>query len=127
MVSELVTKKELHGKETILSPPAMAKMALSPTSVVQEGETEAVEPMFLTSASIVTNHAAPDAALEWSTLTASAKSQRTKNPIREIVDPIVASIQSGLERNDNKELISLAVSRGCFLSIKFKFTFCITQ
>lgn len=41
---------------------------------------------------------------------ASAKSMRTTNPIRAIVDPIAANIQSGEERGDGKDLISLAVS-----------------
>jgi len=41
---------------------------------------------------------------------ASAKSLRTVNPIRAIVDPIVANMRSGDERGDGKDLISLAVS-----------------
>lgn len=42
---------------------------------------------------------------------ASAKSLRTTNPIRAIVDPIVASsVKSGEERGDGKGQISLAVS-----------------
>ena len=41
---------------------------------------------------------------------ASAKSLRTTNPIRAIVDPIVANIQTGEQRGDGKDLISLAVS-----------------
>lgn len=42
---------------------------------------------------------------------ASRKSLRTINPIRAIVDPIVANgIQSGEERGDGKDHISLAVS-----------------
>lgn len=41
---------------------------------------------------------------------ASQKSLRTINPIRSIVDPIVASsLKSGNERNDGKDHISLAV------------------
>lgn len=39
----------------------------------------------------------------------SAKSIRTINPIRVIVDPIAKSIQTGEERGDGKDLISLAV------------------
>ena len=46
----------------------------------------------------------------WPILPASAKSQRTKNPIRAIVDPIAANIKSGAERGDGKDHISLAVS-----------------
>ncbi len=41
---------------------------------------------------------------------ASAKSIRTINPIRAIVDPIVQNIQTGEQRGDGKDLISLAVS-----------------
>lgn len=41
---------------------------------------------------------------------ASRKALRTNNPIRCIVDPIVANIKSGDERGDGKDLISLAVS-----------------
>lgn len=40
---------------------------------------------------------------------ASSKSLRTTNPIRAIVDPIVANIKSGEERGDGKDIISLAV------------------
>lgn len=47
----------------------------------------------------------------WVTCPASAKSIRTINPIRALVDPIVANgIKSGEERGDGKDLISLAVS-----------------
>ena len=47
----------------------------------------------------------------WSTCPASAKSVRTINPIRALVDPIVANgIKTGEERGDGKDLISLAVS-----------------
>jgi tyrosine aminotransferase len=42
---------------------------------------------------------------------ASQKSQRTHNPIRAIVDPIMAlSVKCGKERGDGKDQISLAVS-----------------
>lgn len=46
----------------------------------------------------------------WGRIKASNKAKRTENPIRKIVDPIVANIQSGKERGDGKEYISLAVS-----------------
>jgi hypothetical protein len=49
----------------------------------------------------------------WSTLKPSAKSLRTHNPIRAIVDPIAATIQSGEARGDGKDLISLAVRLFC--------------
>lgn len=48
----------------------------------------------------------------WPIFTPSSKSVRTRNPIREIVDPIIASMaqsNSQVEGN-NKEIISLAVS-----------------
>lgn len=48
---------------------------------------------------------------------ASAKSTRTINPIRAIVDPIAKQIKTGEQRGDGKDLISLAVStvrsKGC--------------
>jgi hypothetical protein len=44
---------------------------------------------------------------------ASLKSIRTINPIRAIVDPIAKNIQSGSQRGDGKEHISLAVSTCC--------------
>lgn len=44
----------------------------------------------------------------WLALPASIKSQRTRNPIRAIVDPIVASAGKA-HREDGKKLISLAV------------------
>lgn len=48
------------------------------------------------------------------TCPASEKSLRTTNPIRAIVDPIVASTL-GQERDDGKDHISLAVSIDMFL------------
>jgi hypothetical protein len=45
----------------------------------------------------------------WGTLKASAKSLRTVNPIRAIMEPIGKTIQSGEARGDGKDLISLAV------------------
>lgn len=44
---------------------------------------------------------------------ASEKSLRTTNPIRAIVDPIVASLAGEKERDDGKDHISLAVSIYC--------------
>ena len=96
MSTVATTKKEQPLEKESSVPPAV----LSPTSVVQEGTTETMEPIFLTSS----------VASDWPTLVPSAKSERTKNPIRDIVDPIVASIQAASERKDKKELISLAVS-----------------
>jgi hypothetical protein len=56
------------------------------------------------------NEPAPKKAQDWK-CTPSKKSLRTTNPIRVIVDPIVANgIQSGEERGDGKDPISLAVS-----------------
>ena len=46
---------------------------------------------------------------QWPICPASMKSQRTRNPIREIVDPIVANSRNS-QRDDDKEQISLAVS-----------------
>lgn len=46
---------------------------------------------------------------EWS-CPASAKSVRTVNPIRALVDPFAKDIQTGEDRGDGKDLISLAVS-----------------
>ena len=42
---------------------------------------------------------------------ASEKSIRTVNPIRAIVDPITKNIQTGEQRGDGNDLISLAVSK----------------
>ena len=41
---------------------------------------------------------------------ASEKANRTTNPIRAIVDPIVSKIKLGCQRGDGKDPISLAVS-----------------
>ena len=41
---------------------------------------------------------------------ASEKANRTTNPIRAIVDPIVSKIKLGCQRSDGKDPISLAVS-----------------
>lgn len=51
----------------------------------------------------------------WSLRPASQKSMRTQNPIRAIVDPIVKNIQSGADRGDGKDHISLAVSRDVWM------------
>ena len=40
----------------------------------------------------------------------SEKANRTRNPIRAIVDPIVSKIKLGCQRGDGKDPISLAVS-----------------
>jgi hypothetical protein len=47
----------------------------------------------------------------WGTLKPSAKSLRTVNPIRALIDPIGRTIQSGEARGDGKDPISLAVCR----------------
>jgi hypothetical protein len=49
----------------------------------------------------------------WGTLKASAKSLRTVNPIRAIMEPIGETIQSGEARGDGKDLITLAVRFSC--------------
>lgn len=78
----------------------------SPTSVAQNGPHQDVEP-------IVLPPMAPQQVLlgsrSWK-CPASAKSVRTINPIRAIVDPIAKNIQSGSQRGDGKDPISLAVS-----------------
>lgn len=68
----------------------------SPTTVVRVGR-PLPEPLRL-------------AKTDWRVLRPSSKSLRTSNPIRAIVDPIVAGIRSGEERGDGKDPISLAVS-----------------
>jgi tyrosine aminotransferase len=75
----------------------------SPSSIVPNAGVVEIEPIILPSALVKD-------ADNWTTLVPSAKSQRTKNPIREIVDPIVASLRAEGERKDGKECISLAVS-----------------
>jgi hypothetical protein len=45
----------------------------------------------------------------WGTLKPSAKSLRTVNPIRALLEPLGKTIQSGEARGDGKDLISLAV------------------
>jgi len=67
----------------------------SPASVIHAPPTEELPPI--------------DVAAEPWTCPASEKSLRTTNPIRAIVDPIVASTL-GQERSDGKNHISLAVS-----------------
>ena len=56
-----------------------------------------------------------DASSKWNQVPASAKSQRTLNPIRAIVDPIVRNIQTGEQRGDGKGPISLAVSHAVYV------------
>lgn len=58
------------------------------------------------------NAGEPEPEEEAWTVPASSKSRRTHNPIRAVVDPIVASsVKSGRERGDGKDQISLAVSQ----------------
>lgn len=76
----------------------------SPTSVLAAqdvGEGKMIEPITL-------GHGRCDVD-KW-VCPASAKSKRTINPIRAIVDPIAKQIQTGKQRDDGKDLISLAVS-----------------
>ena len=73
----------------------------SPTSVVQHA-THVVEPIHLSS-----KHTDGDDK-GW-VCPASIKSIRTRNPIRAIVDPIVANVKLGCQRPDGKDPISLAV------------------
>lgn len=75
----------------------------SPTSVaLQAGHTNAPPALDLSSVK--------DETSRWPVIPPSAKSLRTRNPIREIVDPIVASLESSGARDDGKGHISLAVS-----------------
>ena len=75
--------------------------ANSPTSVVQNPD-QIVEPIVLDE----------DEEEEHAWLCpASAKSNRTINPIRAIVDSIVADTKLGCQREDGKDPISLAVSK----------------
>jgi hypothetical protein len=77
----------------------MIDSSKSPTSVLTETDPRLVEPLELPGAKLK----------EWRVLPASVKSRRTVNPIRAIVDPIAANIQSGEARGDGKDHISLAV------------------
>ena len=72
-------------------------VSFSPTSVAVGPSQDDVEPISL------------DERRPWKTRPMSEKAQRTTNPIRRIVDPIVANIQNGSERGDGKDHISLAV------------------
>jgi hypothetical protein len=80
--------------------PTSSSHANSPTSVVQKPH-HIVEPI------VLGKHQGEEN--EW-ICPASAKSIRTRNPIRAIVDPIVANIKLGCQREDGKDPISLAVS-----------------
>ena len=117
--SNLVEKARLHihlewwygGTSDchIMSKPGQADALMvvpqaSPTSVVAATDRNSPEPLFLTAAATVANKGNHNEA--WPTLIPSLKSQRTHNPIREIVDPILAS----LSEDDKKKMISLAVS-----------------
>ena len=61
----------------------------------------------------------------WGTLKASAKSLRTVNPIRAIMEPIGKTIQSGEARGDGKDLITLAVRLSCLVDQSECFTLCL--
>jgi hypothetical protein len=55
----------------------------------------------------------------WKTMPASKKAQRTCNPIRAIMDPIMATAQTS--REDGKSQISLAVSASHYKSRSLNF------
>ena len=85
----------------------------SPTSVLAAQvlkEDDIIEPIVLTEGQQQPGRARMDG---WM-CPASAKSIRTINPIRAIVDPIAKNIQTGEQRGDGKDLISLAVSMQAF-------------
>jgi hypothetical protein len=119
MVEELIgnktnprLKEEAHNNNNKLNRTHRrtdaSKVLSSPISVVpDDGGPIVVEPMALTPQS---EPRRPTSYNDSWLCPASAKSLRTINPIRAIVDPIAKNIQTGAERGDGKDLISLAVS-----------------
>ena len=84
--------------------PVSSKLTVgSPTSVVLNAPTSPMAEL-----PPLTHQDAADDDETW-VCPASAKSLRTTNPIRAIVDPIVASSINAGERQDGKHQISLAV------------------
>lgn len=84
----------------------------SPTTVASADNNSMIPPIILpktASHDTATTTTNDDHGSNWKILPASAKASRTSNPIRAIVDPIVRSIQTGEERGDGKDHISLAV------------------
>lgn len=88
----------------------------SPKTVIQmHPKTDAMEPIHLgkSEKQLVVETAMGDDTIDdadtWPTCSASTKSLRTTNPIRALVDPIFQSIQSGHDRGDHKDPISLAL------------------
>lgn len=79
-------------------PISTRKVIASPTSVLPEAPHDVIEPIDL-----------GQQEQAWRICPASAKSIRTINPIRAIVDPIAKNIQSGRQRGDGKYPISLAL------------------
>jgi hypothetical protein len=117
MVEELIgnktnprLKEEAHNNNNKLNRTHRrtdaSKVLSSPISVVpDDGGPIVVEPMALNP-----QQSEPPSNNDSWLCPASAKSLRTINPIRAIVDPIAKNIQTGAERGDGKDLISLAVS-----------------
>lgn len=99
-------------------------LSASPTSVTAgqvAPERVVVEPLELSpkrQSDTVTTTTTLTTTKSWRILSPSAKSKRTVNPIRSIVDPIVANIQSGEARGDGKNHISLAVRFVSFCFVK---------
>lgn len=110
--------------------PTTSMGASSPVSVVPlDAPHNEIEQLTLTEGRVSKSNQSNDnkeTELEPWVCPASAKSLRTTNPIRAIVDPIVANIQSGEERGDGKDLISLAVRPvfvGSLLMVSFVASF----
>ena len=120
-----------HSKSLLSSPHSIFSVSMSsPTSVVSGsligGEVDPIS--LLDTTTTTTTTSTPDAATattakttnaksSWTVLPASQKSLRTTNPIRALVDPIVANIRTGKERGDGKDLISLAVRHALQASV----------
>jgi hypothetical protein len=83
----------------------------SPDSVMHLSPHHAVEPFVLTKDNIEQQHQQKKRKCDEWVCPASAKSRRTMNPIRSVIDPITRNIKLGYQRADGKDPISLAVSQ----------------
>lgn len=97
--------KPMFGKDVESSPTTVATTLTN--AAAASADSKIIPPISLPKSALVGEERGNS---KWKVpLPASSKANRTTNPIRAIVDPIVRNIQTGEQRGDGKDHISLAV------------------
>ena len=100
-----------HTMSTTPTTTIFACKVSSPKSVVHHAQQHIVEPLVLPNNILDEPQQKRQKKNEQGSCPASAKSTRTVNPIRAIIDPSASKIRLGCQRADGKNPISLAVSK----------------